>query len=47
MPNQPSALFLCGRTQDRVVEDEGALRFAERLCIYDSTIIPASLVYPI
>ncbi len=47
MSNQPSVLFLCGRTQDRVVEDEGVLRFAERLCIYDSTIIPASLVYPI
>jgi salicylate 5-hydroxylase small subunit len=47
MPNQPSALFLCGRTFDTVVEDAGALRFAERLCVYDSTIIPASLVYPI
>ncbi len=46
-PNQPSALFLCGRSLDRVVEDAGALRFAERICIYDSTIIPASLVYPI
>jgi 3-phenylpropionate/cinnamic acid dioxygenase small subunit len=47
MPNQPSELFLCGRTHDRVVDDAGALRFAERLCIYDSTIIPTSLVYPI
>jgi 3-phenylpropionate/cinnamic acid dioxygenase small subunit len=47
MPNQPSALFLCGRTHDRVVEDAGTLRFAERLCVYDSTIIPTSLVYPI
>jgi salicylate 5-hydroxylase small subunit len=45
--NQPSMLFLCGRTHDRVVEDAGVLRFAERLCIYDSTIIPTSLVYPI
>jgi 3-phenylpropionate/cinnamic acid dioxygenase small subunit len=47
MPNEPSALFLCGRALDRVVEDEGVLRFAERVCVYDSTIIPASLVYPI
>ena len=45
--DQPSELFLCGRCQDRVVEDAGALRFAERLCIYDSTIVPTSLVYPI
>jgi hypothetical protein len=23
------------------------LRFAERVCVYDSAIIPASLVYPV
>lgn len=46
-PNQPSEVFLCGRYQDRVVDDAGVLRFAERLCIYDSTIVPASLVYPV
>jgi 3-phenylpropionate/cinnamic acid dioxygenase small subunit len=47
MPDQPSQLFLCGCCRDRVVEDGDALRFAERLCIYDSTIVPTSLVYPI
>jgi 3-phenylpropionate/cinnamic acid dioxygenase small subunit len=47
MPDQPSELFLCGRCQDRVVDDAGMLRFAERLCIYDSTIVPTSLVYPV
>jgi 3-phenylpropionate/cinnamic acid dioxygenase small subunit len=47
MPDRPSEVFLCGRYQDRVVEHGGVLRFAERLCIYDSTIVPASLVYPI
>jgi salicylate 5-hydroxylase small subunit len=47
MQDQPSELFLCGRFQDRVAEDGGTLRFAERLCIYDSTIVPTSLVYPI
>ncbi|HUN43382.1 MAG TPA: aromatic-ring-hydroxylating dioxygenase subunit beta [Acetobacteraceae bacterium] len=47
MPDQPSALFLCGSCQDRVVDDAGVLRFAERICIYDSTIVPTSLVYPI
>ena len=47
MQDQPSQVFLCGRTQDRVVDDGGVLRFAERLCIYDSTIVPTSLVYPV
>ena len=45
--DRPSELFLCGRCVDRVVDDGGVLRFAERLCIYDSTIVPTSLVYPV
>ena len=36
MPDELSALFLCGRCQDLVVEDGGAMRFAERLCIYQT-----------
>ena len=47
MQDQPSELFLCGRSQDRVVDDAGTLRFAERLCIYDSTTVRTSLVYPV
>jgi 3-phenylpropionate/cinnamic acid dioxygenase small subunit len=47
MLNRPSEVFLCGSYQDRVVDDAGVLRFAERLCIYDSTIVPTSLVYPV
>ena len=31
MPDRPSELFLCGRYQDRIVDEGGALRFAERL----------------
>ena len=47
MTDQPSELFLCGRYHDRVVEHGGRLRFAERICVYDSTIVPISLVYPV
>ena len=47
MQDQPTEMFLSGRYRDRVVDDRGALRFAERLCIYDSTIIPTSPVYPV
>jgi hypothetical protein len=39
--------FETGARVDRVVDEDGVLRFAELLCIYDSTIIPISLVYPI
>jgi 3-phenylpropionate/cinnamic acid dioxygenase small subunit len=47
MPDQPSELFLCGMYHDRVVENGGQLRFAERICVYDSTIVPTSLIYPV
>ena len=47
MLNQPSTLFLCGRLYDRVVEDGGALRFAERIAVTDATNVPLSLIYPI
>jgi 3-phenylpropionate/cinnamic acid dioxygenase small subunit len=47
MVDRPSELFMCGRYRDRVVEDGPRLRFAERICVYDSTIVPTSLVYPI
>lgn len=45
--DQPSEIFLCGKYHDRVVESEGSLRFAEKVCVYDSTIVPTSLVYPV
>jgi salicylate 5-hydroxylase small subunit len=45
--NEPSQVFLCGRYYDRVVEDSGTLRFAERVCVTDATLVPTSLIYPI
>ena len=47
MLNEPSQVFLCGRYYDRVVEDGGALRFAERVCVTDATLVPTSLIFPI
>jgi 3-phenylpropionate/cinnamic acid dioxygenase small subunit len=47
MVDRPSELFLCGRCHDRVIDDGGRLLFAERICVYDSTVVPTSLVYPV
>jgi 3-phenylpropionate/cinnamic acid dioxygenase small subunit len=47
MLNEPSRVFLVGRCYDRVVEERDALRFAERICVADSTLVPTSLVFPI
>lgn len=45
--NEPSTVFLAGRYYDRVVEDGGALRFAERICVADATLVPISLIFPL
>ncbi|HUC72732.1 MAG TPA: aromatic-ring-hydroxylating dioxygenase subunit beta [Stellaceae bacterium] len=47
MADRSSELFMCGRYHDLVVDDGARLRFAERICVYDSTIVPTSLVYPV
>ena len=47
MLNELSQVFLCGRFYDRVVDDAGVLRFAERLCVTDSTLVPTSLIFPV
>jgi salicylate 5-hydroxylase small subunit len=47
MLNETSTVFLCGRCYDRVVDEAGILRFAERICVTDATNIPLSLIFPI
>ena len=45
--NGLSTVFNVGRYIDRVVPTPAGLRFAERLAIYDSEMIPNSIIYPI
>ncbi len=45
--NGLSTVFNVGRYLDRVVHTPQGLRFAERLAIYDSEMIPNSIIYPI
>jgi len=40
-------LYSTGRFRDRIVSVDGELRFAEKRAIYDSELIPNSLIYPI
>ena len=47
LPDELTRVFQVGRYLDRVVVDEGRLRFAEKLCVFDSELIPNTLVYPI
>ena len=43
----PSELYNAGRYLDRIIDRAGSLRFAEKICIYDSEMISNSLIYPI
>ncbi|MFN0160496.1 MAG: aromatic-ring-hydroxylating dioxygenase subunit beta [Burkholderiales bacterium] len=45
--NELSEVFNVGRYLDCVVDDGGALRFREKICVFDSELIPNSLIYPV
>ena len=45
--SKESTVFNVGRTIDEVVPTPQGLKFASRLVIYDSEMIPNSLIYPI
>ena len=42
-----STVFNVGRTLDRIVSTEAGLKFKSRLVIYDSEMIPNSIIYPL
>jgi len=47
LPEQPTTLFNAGRYIDTIVSEAGRLRFRERLCVFDSIVVPNSLIIPI
>ena len=42
-----STVFNVGRYLDTVVKTPAGLKFASRECIYDTEMIPNSIIYPI
>jgi salicylate 5-hydroxylase small subunit len=44
---EPSEVFNSGRYFDKLVRDGDALKFAEKICVFDSELIPNSVIYPI
>jgi len=47
MGDGPTQLLVSGRSQDIVVREGDSLKFKQRLCVIDSTVIPDSLVFPL
>jgi len=45
--DKASTVFNVGRYIDTVVNTPDGLKFAERLCVFDSEMIPNSIIYPI
>jgi salicylate 5-hydroxylase small subunit len=46
-PDQMTDVFNVGRYLDTVVRTPEGLRFASRICVFDSEMIPNSIIYPI
>lgn len=45
--NELSEVFNTGRYVDRLVRTPDGLRFAEKRCVFDSEMIPNSIIYPV
>jgi salicylate 5-hydroxylase small subunit len=42
-----SEVYNAGRYIDHIVDDRGTLSFHEKICVFDSELIPNSLIYPL
>jgi anthranilate 1,2-dioxygenase small subunit len=40
-------VFNVGRYHDRIVRNDGTMRFREKVCVFDSVLVPTSLVFPV
>jgi len=47
MVDEESKIFNAGRYLDTLVRENGQLKFKSRICVYDTIMIPNSLIYPI
>jgi salicylate 5-hydroxylase small subunit len=45
--DQPSDILSCGRYIDQLIQEAGAIKIASKLCVFDTELIPNSLIYPI
>jgi salicylate 5-hydroxylase small subunit len=46
-PAEASKLLVVGRYLDTIERVDGALRFTEKICVYDGNLVLGSLIYPL
>ena len=47
LPDDETRVFNAGLYLDELVREAGILKFRRRRCVYDTLLVPGSLVYPI
>jgi anthranilate 1,2-dioxygenase small subunit len=47
LSDEPTTVFNAGRYLDRVVREGSRLLFREKICVFDSVLVPGSLLWPI
>ena len=47
LQDELTRVFNAGQYRDKLVVDGGKLRFREKLCVFDSILVPNSLIYPL
>ena len=47
LPDEMTKVLNAGRYVDMLVREDGKLRFKKKRCVYDSSVVPNSLVYPV
>ena len=45
--DEETRVFNAGKYIDKLVRENERLKFKERLCVFDSVLVPGSLIYPI
>jgi 3-phenylpropionate/cinnamic acid dioxygenase small subunit len=47
LQDELTRVFNAGQYRDKLVVEDGRLRFREKVCIFDSLLVPNSLIYPL
>lgn len=45
--DEATRVFNAGKYVDRLTVEEGRLKFKEKLCVFDSALVPTSLIFPL